>query len=279
MVGSLVLTVLIFLNSVLPVSGQPGYGESCSPDNPSPECPSAPVNELYEGEAPPIFFQPSVAAGQLYVQDKTYSQKGQVTDNDMPIYLVLIVPPDAVRGLVAIIQYYPPNYNLRNYIESPWKRFSGGGAKTFGGYFTGAADPKGKYAFKALVWWRDSSGVKYAEPIAFVDYVQITCSEGAINTLEMCPDGSWKHRQVCRNNAWNDEYQQCPEKVVCSEGAINTLEMCPDGSWKHRQVCRNNAWVEEFQQCPTDYTPMIILALAVVVVGVVLAFAITRKKK
>jgi PKD repeat protein len=27
----------------------------------------------------------------------------------------------------------------------------------------------------------------------------------------MCSDGyTWKHRQVCRNNAWVDEYQQCP---------------------------------------------------------------------
>jgi hypothetical protein len=36
------------------------------------------------------------------------------------------------------------------------------------------------------------------------------CSEGDVQVLERCPDGSWSHRQVCRNNAWHDEYQQCP---------------------------------------------------------------------
>ena len=82
------------------------------------------------------------------------------------------------------------------------------------------------------------------------------CPEGAVNVLEWCPDGqTWSHRQVCRNNAWVDEYQQCPNPPpppVCSEGAVNILEWCPDGqTWKHRQVCRNNAWVDEYQNCPS----------------------------
>jgi hypothetical protein len=37
------------------------------------------------------------------------------------------------------------------------------------------------------------------------------CNEGDVKVLETCPDGStWSHRQVCKNNAWHDEYQQCP---------------------------------------------------------------------
>jgi len=43
---------------------------------------------------------------------------------------------------------------------------------------------------------------------------------------------------------------------VCSEGAVNVLETCPDGStWSHRQVCRNNAWVDEHQTCSAPSTP------------------------
>jgi len=78
----------------------------------------------------------------------------------------------------------------------------------------------------------------------------IVCSEGAVKVLERCPDGStWTHMQVCRNNAWVDEYKTCPP--VCSEGAIRNVVMCPDGvNWKQREVCRNNAWVPEQQTCP-----------------------------
>lgn len=120
------------------------------------------------------------------------------------------------------------------------------------------------------------------------------CSEGAVNVLETCSDGyTWRHRQVCRNNAWHDEYQDCPPPppvcsegsvrnvvkcpdganwtqrevcrnnkwvpeyqtcpLVCSEGAVQVLETCADGSWKRRQVCRNNAWSDEYQQCPTPF--------------------------
>jgi hypothetical protein len=81
----------------------------------------------------------------------------------------------------------------------------------------------------------------------YIDVGQV-CNEGAVNVLETCPDGTWEHRQVCRNNAWVDEYQQCP---VCSEGAVRNAVMCPDGvNWKQREVCRNNNWVPEYQTCP-----------------------------
>jgi len=125
-----------------------------------------------------------------------------------------------------------------------------------------------------------------ADPSSWTRLEGPVCNEGTVNVLEMCPNGStWTHRQVCRNNAWVDEYQQCPTPPpacsggqywngqqcvcpsgqqwngqqcvtpqVCSEGAVNVLERCPDGTWKHRQVCRNNAWVDEYQQCPTPTT-------------------------
>jgi len=165
--GILVLALLISIgaSNVLPASGQPGFGESCAPPNPAPGCPEPP--EL-------MWVQASVGGGQLYVEDKMHSQKGQVTDNDMPIYLVLILPSDATTGSVAIIQYYPPGYDVRNYIEPPWQTVTGGGSKTFGGYVTGAADPRGKYAFRAIVWWWDSGvppRLHYAEPVAFMDYL------------------------------------------------------------------------------------------------------------
>jgi len=47
---------------------------------------------------------------------------------------------------------------------------------------------------------------------------------------------------------------------VCTEGAVNVLEMCPDGStWSHRQVCRNNAWHDEYQQCATGLADLTVL--------------------
>jgi hypothetical protein len=111
------------------------------------------------------------------------------------------------------------------------------------------------------------------------------CSEGAVKVLETCPDGyTWRHRQVCRNNAWSDEYQQCPTPRVCSEGAVNVLQTCPDGyTWNHRQVCRNNAWHDEYQQCPTPpgrpvtYTSYTIVTIAVVIL--IPAVFWYRKKK
>jgi hypothetical protein len=67
------------------------------------------------------------------------------------------------------------------------------------------------------------------------------CSEGAVNVLEMCPDGStWSHMQVCRNNAWVDEYQQCPTPTpTCSGGQYWNGQqcVCPSGQQWNGQQC------------------------------------------
>jgi hypothetical protein len=115
----------------------------------------------------------TVGTGQLYVEDKNHVGKTALTDVDMPIYVVVVVPPTADRAFVAIIQYYPPNYAVSNYLESPWQGpLVGGGAKDFGGYYAGGADPQGKYAFKALLWYREAGVWKYSEPMAFMDFCQ-----------------------------------------------------------------------------------------------------------
>jgi hypothetical protein len=114
----------------------------------------------------------SVGTGQLYVEDKNHVGKTQLTDVDMPIFVVVVVPPGADRAFLAIIQYYPPSYALSNYLEVPWQSVFGGGAKTYGGYYAGSADPQGKYAFKALLWYREAGVWKYSEPMAFMDFCQ-----------------------------------------------------------------------------------------------------------
>jgi hypothetical protein len=65
------------------------------------------------------------------------------------------------------------------------------------------------------------------------------CSEGAVNVLETCSDGSWSHRQICRNNAWHDEYQQCPAPPSCSGGQYwNGAQcVCPSGQQWNGQQC------------------------------------------
>ena len=79
------------------------------------------------------------------------------------------------------------------------------------------------------------------------------CTEGAVNVLEMCPDGqTWSHRQVCRNNALNDEYQQCPTQPQ--------LPQVP-------------------QQLPIDLTPIAIaIVLAAVILGLVLLVSRRRRR-
>jgi len=81
---------------------------------------------------------------------------------------------------------------------------------------------------------------------------QRVCSEGEVKLLETCPDGyTWKHRQVCRNNALNDEYQQCPTQPQ--------LPQVP-------------------QQPPIDLTPIAIaIVLAAVILGLVLLVSRRRR--
>jgi hypothetical protein len=76
--------------------------------------------------------------------------------------------------------------------------------------------------------------LRYGHPWAHNEYYEVAivnltvinnvtpvCSEGAVNVLETCPDGqTWSHRQVCRNNAWVDEYQQCPATTTHPSGEM-----------------------------------------------------------
>jgi hypothetical protein len=158
------LTIIGFKGAAL---GQPSFGGSCAPPNPSPGCPTPPKT------CGGVCFGPvSVGQGQLYFEDKNHASTSNVDFNkDTPIYLVLVAPPAATNGFVAILQYFPPNYAVSNYLESPWQAFSGGGPKTFGGYTPGSADPTGKYAFKALLWYTDGAKWYYSEPVSFLDTV------------------------------------------------------------------------------------------------------------
>jgi hypothetical protein len=149
------------------VSAQPSYGASCSSFPLPPGCPNPPP------EIPPTFGPANVGSGQLYVEDKNHVGKTGLTDVDVPIYVVVVVPPTADKAFVAIIQYFPPTYALSNYLEVPWQATTGGGPKMFGGYIVGSSDPQGKYAFKALLWYREAGGGwKYAEPMSFIDFCQ-----------------------------------------------------------------------------------------------------------
>jgi hypothetical protein len=180
----LILCLAIVLLSgnrdIAPVSSQPPYGASCadyylgtSGTLPS-GCPQAPADTGLSCPPGKMCFGPvSVGTGQLYVEDKNHGGKTAITDVDMPIYVAIVVPPTADRACVAILQYYPPNYAVSNYLESPWQGpLVGGGTKEFGGYYAGAADPQGKYAFKALLWYREAGVWKYAEPMSFIDFCQ-----------------------------------------------------------------------------------------------------------
>jgi hypothetical protein len=179
----LALVLLSGNRDIAPVSAQPSYGASCadyylgnSSTLPS-GCPQAPSDTGLSCPPGKMCFGPvSVGAGQVYVEDKNHAGKTAVTDVDQPIYVAVLVPPTADRAFVAILQYYPPSYVVSNYLEPPWQGpLVGGGSKEFGGYYAGAADPQGKYAFKALLWYREPGPPvvwKYSEPIAFIDFCQ-----------------------------------------------------------------------------------------------------------
>jgi len=110
--------------------------------------------------------------------------------------------------------------------------------------------------------------------------VIIPCTGDAVNVLESCPDGTWRHRQVCRNGAWTDEYQTCR---VCNEGDIRNVVMCPDGvNWKQREVCRNNQWANEdnSQSCPCTgiwCDPKVPGLIAICVVALIAIVVILRR--
>jgi len=173
------LTLLVLFASngaVAPVSAQPSYGASCSSFPLPPGCPDPPSDvtggACAGGNCAIFMGGVTIGSGQLYVEDKNHAGKTELTDVDMPIFMIVVVPPGADRAFVAIMQYYPPSYALSNYLEVPWQPISGGGPKTFGGYYAGSSDPQGKYAFKALLWYHEAGVWKYAEPMSFIDFCQ-----------------------------------------------------------------------------------------------------------
>ena len=132
----------------------------------------------------------------------TISVNGQQLD--------VFTPPPSQKGGTPVNKGYDLSRWAGQTVTIRISQTSGGTTGTFGWYtnirVTGNPCPDGQY-------WNGAQCVcPSGQQWNGQRCTAVVCSEGAVNILETCPGGStWKHRQVCRNNAWVDEYQSpCP---------------------------------------------------------------------
>jgi len=110
-----------------------------------------------------LYWQGPIGVGQgfyMYVEDRNGARKSTLYTTDEPIYLLIQTPGGSFDARAWCIQYYPPNYRVRNWL---FQNQALGGAGTFrlGGFTSSPGDPRGAYAFRVGILYRDSQNRWY----------------------------------------------------------------------------------------------------------------------
>jgi len=163
------LLILLFLVGSLTVTlyqvraeAPPGFDEPWEPE--LPEVP--PEGVAYELLMGPI--QPGYGFV-AYFEDRYGTRRTDVYEDEMPVILVITLPPGLVNSWASCIQYYPPNYAIRNYL---FRRINLGPSGTYriGPFYQAPGEPYGRYAFRTGVFSIDRSGRRYwDEAVTFLE--------------------------------------------------------------------------------------------------------------
>jgi len=119
-------------------------------------------------EAPPEFDQPWMPVGQIgpiqpgygfvaYFEDRYGYRRTDVYEDEMPVFLVITLPPGLRDSWASCIQYYPPNYVIRSYL---FREINLGPSGTYriGPFYQAPGEPYGRYAFRIGVSSIDAEG-------------------------------------------------------------------------------------------------------------------------
>ena len=144
---------------------------------------------LVRAEAPPAFDQPwepelpeqtegvFLEVGPIqpgygfvaYYEDRYGYRRIDVYEDEMPVILVITLPPGLRNSWASCIQYYPPNYVIRNYL---FRRINLGPSGTYriGPFYQAPGEPYGRYAFRIGVLSVDAGGNWYwDEAVTFLE--------------------------------------------------------------------------------------------------------------
>lgn len=161
----ILISIIVFIQPA--VLAQPAFDEPWGPDIPSAE-------QLPPGlfaEIGPI--QPGYGFV-AYYEDRFGVRRTEVYEDEMPVILVITLPPGLTNSWASCIQYYPPNYVIRNYL---FRRINLGPSGTYriGPFYQAPGEPYGRYAFRIGVSSVDSAGNWYwDEAVTFLEVKEKT---------------------------------------------------------------------------------------------------------
>jgi hypothetical protein len=122
-----------------------------------------------------------------YFEDRYGIRRTDVYEDEMPIILVITLPPGLRNSWASCIQYYPPNYAIRSFL---FRNINLGPSGTYriGPFYQAPGEPYGRYAFRIGVLSVDAAGNLYwDEAVTFLELrekiVTITTTQTVTQTI------------------------------------------------------------------------------------------------
>lgn len=252
----------------LDVLAQPAIDEPWEPETPTQE--ELPPGVVAFAGGP---IQPGYGFV-TYFEDRFGVRRADVYEDEMPVILVITLPPGLRNSWASCIQYYPPNYIIRNYL---FRRINLGPSGTYriGPFYQAPGEPYGKYAFRIGVLSVDSTGNMYwDEAVTFLEVkektVTITVTQERTVTQTVTGVTVMVVTQTIEKTLTTERTITQPTLITVEKPTLMTIE---------KVVMQTTTATTTVQAIEATTIPTIISIIAIVIVSILVIYILRIMKK
>lgn len=205
-----------------------------------------------------------------YFEDKFGVRRTEIYEDEMPVILVITLPPGLRNSWASCIQYYPPNYVIRSYL---FRNINLGPSGTYrlGPFYQAPGEPYGRYAFRIGIYSVDAAGNRYwDESIVFFEVKEKVVTITMTQTQEKTITQVITVTQTIERTLTAEKTLTQPIVVTIEKPVLMTIE---------KTVTQTTTATITVQPAEATTIPIIISILAVVIVALLGVYLMRMMKK